>query len=137
MCGNKKETKKKTKKIKKKIMSRRPKCDELRRAANSGKWSEMLVFYCLQSAGDDIQMAQQMNRLCGRLNAITRERLDFIEELESVGNMYAQKMAEFLREIQRGDNEKVARMQILTAELELNARNKDLFVQKLKGLMDF
>ena len=118
-------------------MSRRPKCDELRRASNSNNWSEMLVFYCLQSAGDDIQMAQQMNALCRRLLAITQERLSFIQELESVGNMYAQKTAEFLRDIQAGDDDKVRRMQIMGAELELNARNKDLFIQKLKGLMDF
>ena len=118
-------------------MSRRPKCEELRRAANSNNWSSMLVFYCLQSAGDDLQMAHQINTVCMRLNDVTRDRLTFIQELESVGNMHAQKTAEFLREIKARDYEKVARMQILVAELELNARNKDLFVQKLKGLLDF
>lgn len=82
-------------------------------------------------------MAQQMNALCGRLVGVTRERLTFIQELETVGNTYAQKMAEYLREVQAKDEQKVMQMRIMTAELELNARNNDLFIQKLKGLMDF
>ena len=118
-------------------MSRRPKCDQLRADANSNNWSEMLVLYCRQAAGQDIQMAQQMNALCGRLLGLTRERQNFIQELESVGNTYAQKTAEYLREMQGKNEQKVMQMRILTAELELNARNNDLFIQKLKGLMYF
>ena len=62
-------------------MSRRPKCDQLRNEANSSNWSEMLVLYCRQSGIEDIQMAQQMNALCGRLLGVTCERASFIQEL--------------------------------------------------------
>ena len=118
-------------------MSRQPKCDELRAEANSKNWSEILVLYCRKASIEDIQMAQQMNALCGRLLGVTRERASFIEELQNVGNMYAQKTAEYLREVQAKDDQKVMQMRIMAAELELNARNHDLFIQKLKGLMHF
>ena len=47
------------------------------------------------------------------------------------------KMAEYLREVQAKDDLRVTQMRIMAAELELNARNNDVFIQKLKGLMDF
>lgn len=82
-------------------------------------------------------MAREMSSLCHRLVGVTRERLDFIHELETVGNTYAQKTAEYLREVQARDDQKVLQMRMMAAELELNARNHDIFIQKLKGLMDF
>ena len=118
-------------------MSSRPKCDRLRANANSNNWSEMLVLYCRESSIEDIQMARQMGDLCGRLLNVTRERLSFIQELETVGNIYAQKTAEYLREMQAKDDQKVARMRLLAAELEHNARCTDIFIEKLKGVIDF
>ena len=118
-------------------MSIRPKCDQLRAEANSNKWSEILVMYCRQSSAKDIEMARQMGAICGKLLTITQERLSFIHELETVGDTYAQKTAEYLREVQSKDDQKVMQMRIMVAELELNARNNDVFIQKLKGLMDF
>ena len=70
-------------------MPRRPKCDQLRAESNSNNWSEMLVLYCRQSSGEDLQMAQQMGALAERLLHVTQERASFIQELETVGNMYA------------------------------------------------
>lgn len=55
-------------------MSRRPRCQRLRDEANSSNWSEMLVLYCRQASGEDLQMAQQMTALAGRLVGITRVR---------------------------------------------------------------
>ena len=43
-------------------------------------------------------MAQQMTSLCGRLVGVIRERGEFIHELETIGNTYAQKTLEYLRE---------------------------------------
>ena len=114
-------------------MSRQPRCDQLRAEANSNNWSEILVLYCRKASIEDIQMAQQVNAVCGRLLGVTRERANFIQELENVGNTYAQKTAEYLREVQRKDDQKIQEMRIMVAELELNARNNDVFIEKLKG----
>ena len=118
-------------------MPRRPICDRLRGEANSNNWSEILILYCRQSSGEDIELARQLIGLCGRLLNVTRERASFILELESVGNNYAQRTAEYLREVQGRDDQKVMQMRILAAELELNARNNEIFIQRLKGLLDF
>lgn len=118
-------------------MSRYPKCDQLRAQANSRSWSEILVCYCRQSSIENIQIAQQLNAVCARLAGVKRERCALILELETVGNTYAQKTAEYLREVEAKDEEKVTQMRILVAELELNARNNDVFIMKLQGLMHF
>ena len=109
-------------------MSRRPICDRLRAESNSSNRSELLVLYCRQSSGQDIQMAQEMSALAGRLLGISHERGSFILELETVGNTYAQKTAEYLREVQAKDDQKIMQMRIMAAELELNARNNDIFI---------
>ena len=118
-------------------MSRGSKCQQLRTEANSNSWSEILVLYCRQSSIENIHMAQQMNAVCGRLASVNRERAMFIQELETVGNTYAQKMVEYLKEVQGKDEQKVLQMRLMVAELELNARNNDVFIMKLKGLMHF
>ncbi|GJY52963.1 hypothetical protein Tco_0444627 [Tanacetum coccineum] len=73
------------------------------------------------------------------------KKVEFIRELEAVPGIAAtvktahvpSKMAEFLREIQMRDKETVVKLQVLVAEIELNARKKDEFIQKLKGLMPY
>lgn len=118
-------------------MPRRPICAKLKADANSSNWREMLAFYCQQSSMEDIQMARQINEVCLRLIGIITERARFIEELRSVENIYAQKMADHLTEVQVKDDEKVNHMVTLTYELDLNARAKDVFGLKLKGTIDF
>ncbi|GJW54978.1 hypothetical protein Tco_0099063 [Tanacetum coccineum] len=62
----------------------------------------------------------------------------FLEELDSLGTRHVPvKMAEFFHEIQRKDSEIVDNLQILARELELNARKKDLFIEKLNGLIPY
>ena len=118
-------------------MPRRPKCHQLKKDANSNNWPEMLTFYCQQASMESIQMARQINELCLRLVAIITERGRFIEELETVGNIYAQKMAEHLKEVQVKDDKKVEDMVTLVHELDLNARGMDVFVLKVRGVVDF
>ena len=118
-------------------MPRRPICAKLKADANSSNWRDMLAFYCQQASMEDIQMARQINEVCVRLVAIITERARFIQELESVENIYAQKMAEHLIEIQVKDDEKVNHLVTLTHELDLNTRGKDVFVLKLKGTINF
>ncbi|GJT57321.1 hypothetical protein Tco_0992375 [Tanacetum coccineum] len=74
-----------------------PICVELRATSGFVHWEPMFILYC------------------------HRER--FLEELETLGTRYVPgKMAAFLREIQRKDDEIVAKLQILAGEMELNAR---------------
>ena len=68
---------------------------------------------------------------------VNRERASFIQELETVGSTYAQKTAEYLKKVLAKDEQKVLQMRLMVAELELNARNNDVFIMKLKGLMHF
>ena len=82
-------------------------------------------------------MAQKLNALCARFVGIGRDRVSFIEELETVWNSYTQRTAGYLREVQARDEQKVLQLHMLVAELELNARNNDVFIMKLKGEMRF
>ncbi|GJX94892.1 hypothetical protein Tco_0349478 [Tanacetum coccineum] len=71
---------------------------------------------------------------CGELrassNSVEWEPMShFLEELDSLGvRPVRAKMAEILKEIQRKDRETMVKVQILEREIELNAREKDLFI---------
>nr|GFC55870.1 hypothetical protein [Tanacetum cinerariifolium] len=81
-----------------------PMCSELRSTSNYVHWEPMFILYC--------------------------QRDQFLKELDSLGVRHVpSKMAEFLREIQMRDKETVAKLQILVAEKELNARKKYEFIQ--------
>ncbi|GJS24584.1 hypothetical protein Tco_0453216 [Tanacetum coccineum] len=96
----------------------------------------MFILYCRRSMNEDYMMAREINRVCGELNDIVMERSRFIEELDSlVGWLVPEKMAELLKEIQRKDDQRVSQLQILVRETELRAREKELFIRKLKGLI--
>ena len=82
-------------------------------------------------------MARQINSLCVRLVATITERGRLIQELETVDNLFADKMVEHLKALQTKDDQKVEHMVTMTTELDLSARDKDVFVMKLKGLIDF
>ncbi|GJS04274.1 hypothetical protein Tco_0642390 [Tanacetum coccineum] len=53
----------------------------------------------------------------------------FLQELDALpGRLVPEKMAEFLRETQSKDTERMLQLQILGKETELRAREKDLFI---------
>nr|GEU71417.1 membrane protein of ER body-like protein [Tanacetum cinerariifolium] len=92
----------------------------------------------MRSTGEDYRLAREINRVEMEVNGVVMAKDQFIEELDSLGTRHVpSKMAEFLREIQRSDKETVAKLQILVREMELNARKKDLFIQKLDGLIPY
>nr|GEW55542.1 hypothetical protein [Tanacetum cinerariifolium] len=63
--------------------------------------------------------------------------LAFIGELELLAYKFVPgKMAEFMKEIQDKDIPNLMKLQILGREFELRVREKDLFIEKLKGNMD-
>ncbi|GKD56695.1 hypothetical protein Tco_1290082 [Tanacetum coccineum] len=58
-----------------------------------------------------------------------RDRLDSLPR-----RLVAKKRSDFVKVIEDKDREKVLKLQILAREIELNARNKDLSMQKLKDV---
>ncbi|GJW90694.1 hypothetical protein Tco_0168247 [Tanacetum coccineum] len=105
-----------------------PRIVELRQVANSSKWEDMFILYCHRSMIEDYMLAREINRVCGEVNSAVEERSHFLQELDKlVGRHVVEKMAEFLKEIQRKDKERVLQLQILRKE-------KDLFIEKLKGV---
>ena len=118
-------------------MPRHPKCVKLRNDANSSNWQEMLVFYFRQASHEDVEMARQMSQLSVRLVSLMTERGRFIEELKTVDNFYAKKMADHPMEVQEKDDQKVTHMLMMVDQLDLSARSKDVFVLKLEGSLEF
>ncbi|GJY96304.1 hypothetical protein Tco_0513214 [Tanacetum coccineum] len=118
------------------VMALLPICGELRETSNSVHWEPMFILYCRRSIGEDKRLASDINRVSVEVQNVVNQRALFIEELDSLGvrPVFA-KLAEFLKEIQMKDRETVAKLHILEREMELNASQKELFIQKLKGLM--
>ncbi|GJT05819.1 hypothetical protein Tco_0840281 [Tanacetum coccineum] len=88
---------------------------------------------CYNGMVANVRLAGQINWAALEVNDTIMVRDQFLEELDSLGVRHVpSKMAEFLREIQMRDTETVAKLQVLVAEMELNARKKDVFIQKLK-----
>nr|GEZ87154.1 hypothetical protein [Tanacetum cinerariifolium] len=86
---------------------------------NSPYWEPQFIYYCERAKLDDIRWA-------------------FIEELEMlVYKFVLGKMAEFMKEMQDKDISNLMKLQILGREFELKAREKDLFIEKLKGNMNY
>nr|GEW18536.1 hypothetical protein [Tanacetum cinerariifolium] len=115
-----------------------PRCDELRRAVNSVDWEPMFILYCRRSINEDLRLAREINALCGGLTVVIDERENFFDELNVlVGRFVREKMAEFTKDVQSKDIPNLMKLQILGREFELRAQEKDLFIEKLKGNMDF
>ncbi|GKA87188.1 hypothetical protein Tco_0808899 [Tanacetum coccineum] len=85
-----------------------------------------------------LRLAREINGLCAGLTAVIEEREQFSDELDIlVDRFIPRKMVEFMRETQSKDTEKLMKMQILGREFELRAWEKNLFIKKLKGNMDY
>ncbi|GKA52156.1 hypothetical protein Tco_0745352, partial [Tanacetum coccineum] len=66
------------------------------------------------------------------------ERVNFVNELDMLEPKFVPgKMAEFTKEIQDKDIQNLMKLQIIHAKFELRVREKDLFIEKLKGNMDY
>ncbi|GJV15328.1 hypothetical protein Tco_1360651 [Tanacetum coccineum] len=87
---------------------------------------------------EDLRLAREINALCAHATAIVDERESFIDELDMLaGRSVPGKMAEFMRQVQGKDISNLVKLQILRRELELRAQEKGIFIEKLKGNMDF
>ncbi|GJS89288.1 hypothetical protein Tco_0771924 [Tanacetum coccineum] len=96
-----------------------PICDELRRSVNSPDWDPQFIYYCERAKIDDL-------------------RWSFVGELDMLAYKFVPgKMAEFMKEMHDKDIMNLMKLQILGREFELRAREKDLFIEKLKGNMNY
>ncbi|GJW47567.1 hypothetical protein Tco_0079213 [Tanacetum coccineum] len=90
------------------------------------------------SLTEDYRLAREITRVSGEVNNVVIARAQFLDELNSLGTRHVPaKMAEFFHEIQMKDCEIVDKLQILAREMELNARKKKLFIEKLNGLISY
>ncbi|GJY32428.1 hypothetical protein Tco_0415923 [Tanacetum coccineum] len=113
-------------------------CHELRRSCCSKEWEDMFILYCRRAAAEDGSLAMEINRLCDGLTARIEDREYFIDELDTLADIFVpEKMAEFLKETQDKDRNRLMRLQILGREFELRAAEKNQFIKKLKGNVDF
>ncbi|GKF06634.1 hypothetical protein Tco_0037302 [Tanacetum coccineum] len=115
-----------------------PRCHELRRSCCSKEWEDMFILYCRKAVVKNSSLASEINGLCTGLTARIEEREYFIDELDSLADIFMpEKMAEFLKETQEEERNRLMRMQILGREFELRADEKNRFIEKLKGNADF
>ncbi|GJT88912.1 hypothetical protein Tco_1070629 [Tanacetum coccineum] len=117
------------------VMEGLPRCAKLQRSANTLSWEEAMILYCRRSIIEDSRLAKETNRLCGE---VVEERAQFIQELDALlERLVPEKMVEFLRETQSKDTERMLQLQISGRESELRAREKEIFIRKLKGVVSF
>ncbi|GJU70990.1 hypothetical protein Tco_1262395 [Tanacetum coccineum] len=96
------------------------------------------VVFDFREINEDLRLSREINALCARLTAIVDERERFVDELDIlVGRSVPEIMAEFMKQVQGKYMSNRLKLQILLREFELRAREKDIFIEKLKGNMDF
>ncbi|GJY14888.1 hypothetical protein Tco_0385310 [Tanacetum coccineum] len=97
-------------------------CHELRWSYCSKEWEDMFILYCRRAVAEDGSLAMEINRLCDGLTARIEEMEYFIDELGTLADIFVlEKMAEFLKETQDKDRNRLMRLQILGREFELRA----------------
>ncbi|GKB94031.1 hypothetical protein Tco_0980168 [Tanacetum coccineum] len=91
-----------------------------------------------RAISEDMRLAREINGLFAGLTAVIEEIEHLIDELDVLVDRFVpEKMAEFLKETLAKDTKKLMKLQILGREFELRAHEKNLFIKKLKGDMDF
>ncbi|GJW12562.1 hypothetical protein Tco_1578389 [Tanacetum coccineum] len=121
----------------KQLIAGLPRCHELRRSCCSKEWEDMFILYCRRAVVEESSLACEINGLCAGLTARIEEMEYFIDELDSVSDVFVpEKMAKFMKETQEIDRNRLMRLQILGREFELRADEKNRFIEKLKGNAD-
>nr|GEV43356.1 hypothetical protein [Tanacetum cinerariifolium] len=96
------------------------------------------IYYCERAKIDDLRLARQINVLCDTLTNVIDGMWSFVGEMDMLAYKFVPgKMAEFMKEILDKDIPNLMKLQIFGREFELSAREKDLFIEKLKGNMKY
>nr|GEV97516.1 hypothetical protein [Tanacetum cinerariifolium] len=97
------------------------------------------IKYCCRSVEEDFRVAGVINKLCEEVAAANEETGYFTQELDVVPGwvVATQKTSEFLKETQEKDDERLRQLEALVKETEARAREKCIFIEKLKGNRPF
>nr|GEY81434.1 hypothetical protein [Tanacetum cinerariifolium] len=91
-----------------------------------------------RAIAEDSNLAREIDGLCAGLTARIEETEYFIDELDVLADRFVpEKMAEFMKENQEKDRNRLMRLQILGREFELRADEKKHFIRKLNGNLAF
>nr|GEW43959.1 hypothetical protein [Tanacetum cinerariifolium] len=94
----------------------------------------MMILSCRLAIADDYRLGREIKRICEKLVVVVGEGDHFIEELDVlVGRRVLGKTVKFLKETQVKDGLQMLQLQILTGEVELRVREKNILIQKLRG----
>nr|GEV70910.1 hypothetical protein [Tanacetum cinerariifolium] len=86
-----------------------------------------------KAISEDQRLARHNYALCDTLTDIIDERENFVQELDVLANMFVPgKMGEFMKESLGEDIPNIMKLKILGREFELRAREKEVFIEKLK-----
>nr|GEX02414.1 hypothetical protein [Tanacetum cinerariifolium]GEX02418.1 hypothetical protein [Tanacetum cinerariifolium] len=140
------------------------KCVALKEHVGDWEWADMMALYCRNAAdedsefarrmgvlleemeaayiereiNEDLRLARDINALCARVTAIIDQREMFVDELDMLaGRHVPDKMADFMNQVQGKDILNLMKLQILEREFELRAQEKGIFIEKLKGNLDY
>ncbi|GJZ06848.1 hypothetical protein Tco_0540641 [Tanacetum coccineum] len=106
--------------------------NELRLAANKPEWVDMFILYYRRSIIKHYRLAREINKVCADVANVVDKTTEFFQELDRlVGRDVPDKTSGFFKEIQRKDRNKVSQLQIFGREIELRARETDLFIEQL------
>ncbi|GJQ90603.1 hypothetical protein Tco_0001742 [Tanacetum coccineum] len=109
-----------------------PMCAELEMAVGSRRWLNMMVLYYRKLASEDQEVALRFNRLRGDRNVAFEDKMDFVQELESVmGVSVVAKTAVFLKEMMEKEDSREYHLENLENETKQRALEMESFVQKL------
>ncbi|GKD69894.1 hypothetical protein Tco_1323984, partial [Tanacetum coccineum] len=92
-----------------------------------------------RSVDEVFRVAGVINKLCGEVTATNDEISYFILELDVVPGwvVATQKTSEFMKETQEKDDERLRQLEALARETGARAREKFIFIEKLKGGQPF
>ncbi|GKA47562.1 hypothetical protein Tco_0740445 [Tanacetum coccineum] len=90
-----------------------PICDELRINVNSPDWDPQFILRGRKEISEDLRLTREINALCARATAIVDERESFVDELDMLAG------------------------RLVPEGFELRAQEKCVFIEKLKGNVDF
>ncbi|GJU36781.1 hypothetical protein Tco_1185135 [Tanacetum coccineum] len=95
------------------------------------------ILNCQRAIGEDQRLAWQINALCDALTNVIKQRENFVAELDMlVTNFVPGKMAEFMKETLNKDVPNLLKLHICGREFEMRARDKDLFIEKIKVVLE-
>nr|GEZ49281.1 hypothetical protein [Tanacetum cinerariifolium] len=139
------------------------KCMALKERVSDWEWADMMALYCQNAIEEDSKFARRVGVLLKEMEVVYKERKDekrlqrlcklrmdadlmdydkekemFVNELDMLAERHVpDKIANFIKQIQGKYIPNLMKLQILGREFELKAQEKGIFIEKLKGNLDY